>query len=435
MVLGKCRGLVNNIRARIGMIRRQICSVGTSSVNLKPNVDMPLFPGPQSQWTERLELIHPLSYNRIPIYRVMDREGCVLNPDEPQLEKDFVEKMYRTMILLNTMDTILYESQRQGRISFYMTSFGEEATLIGSAGAIASNDLVYAQYRETGVLMWRGFSVDQCINQCFGNCEDKGKGRQMPLHYGSKSHNFVTISSPLTTQLPQAVGSAYAYKLAKNGQCVITYFGEGAASEGDAHAAFNFASTLKCPVIFFCRNNGYAISTPTHEQYGGDGIAGHGPSYGITTIRVDGNDALAVYNATKVSREYVLAENRPVLIEAMTYRLGHHSTSDDSTAYRSVDEVKQRDSLDSPILRLRRYLEMKGWWNDSKECSWKEETRKNVLKSLARAEKVLKPEWKEMFRDVYYDMPSQLVKQMKFMEAHIEQYRDKYPVDKYMNPV
>jgi 2-oxoisovalerate dehydrogenase E1 component alpha subunit len=413
-----------------------MCSVGVSSVNLTTDVDIPVFPGSQSHWTEKLELIHPNSHKRFPVYRVTDRKGCVLNPlEDPQLDQEFVEKMYRTMILLNTMDIILYESQRQGRISFYMTTFGEEATLIGSAAALEPNDLAYAQYRETGVLMWRGFSVDQFINQCFGNCEDEGKGRQMPIHYGSKNHHFVTISSPLTTQLPQAVGSAYAYKLAKNGRCVIAYFGEGAASEGDAHAAFNFAATLNCPVIFFCRNNGYAISTPTHEQYDGDGIAGHGPGYGITTIRVDGNDALAVYNATKASREYAVTESRPVLIEAMTYRVGHHSTSDDSSAYRSLDEVKQWNSLDSPISRLRQYLELKGWWDDAKERSLKEEARKMVVQSLARAEKVLKPEWKEMFFDVYYDMPDHLVKQMKSMENHVEQYKDKYPVNKHKIPV
>ncbi|XP_069702519.1 2-oxoisovalerate dehydrogenase subunit alpha, mitochondrial isoform X2 [Periplaneta americana] len=414
--------------------RTTLCSGGLSTVNAELTEDKPIFPGAQSQWTERLELIHPHSYSRFPVYRVMDRQGRVLSPsEEPQLEKDLVEKMYRTMILLNSMDTILYESQRQGRISFYMTTFGEEAALIGSAAALDDKDLVYAQYRETGVLMWRGFTVDQCIDQCFGNAEDEGKGRQMPIHYGSKSHNFVTISSPLTTQLPQAVGSAYAYKLAKNGQCVVTYFGEGAASEGDAHAAFNFAGTLNCPAIFFCRNNGYAISTPTHEQYGGDGIAGHGPGYGITTIRVDGNDIFAVYNATKTAREFSVKENRPVLIEAMTYRLGHHSTSDDSSAYRSMEEVKKWDSLDSPISRLRQYLENKGWWDNSEERSWRDETKKIVVKALARAEKVLKPDWKEMFHDVYYDMPDQLRKQMKYMEDHVERYKDKYPVNNYKN--
>lgn len=159
--------------------------------------------------------------------------------------------MYETMITLNVMDNILYESQRQGRISFYMTNYGEEGCQIGSAAALGKEDLIFAQYREAGVLMWRGYTLDDFLNQCYGNVADKGKGRQMPVHYGSRDLNFVTISSPLGTQLPQAVGAAYAYKRAGKKACVVTYFGEGAASEGDAHAAFNFAATLACPVIFF----------------------------------------------------------------------------------------------------------------------------------------------------------------------------------------
>lgn len=226
--------------------------------------------------------------------------------------------MYKDMTMLNQMDKILYESQRQGRISFYMTNYGEEATHIGSAAALTNDDVVFGQYREAGVLMWRGFTLAQFMNQCYGNLEDEGKGRQMPVHYGCKELNFMTISSPLTTQMPQAAGSAYALK--GKGRIVIVYFGDGAASEGDAHAAFNFAATLDCPIIFFCRNNGYAISTPTSDQYKGDGIASRGPSYGINTLRVDGNDVFAVYNATAKAKELCIKKSQPVLIEAMTYR-------------------------------------------------------------------------------------------------------------------
>ena len=176
------------------------------------------------------------------------------------------------------------------------------------------------------------------MNQCYSNELDLGKGRQMPVHYGSKELNFQTISSPLCTQLPQASGAAYALKRAGKDACVICYFGEGAASEGDFHAALNIAATTDSPVIFFCRNNGYAISTPAKEQYRGDGIgkvilllsfffnitvlfsASRGHGYGMHTIRVDGNDVLAVYNATKLARETAIKGHRPVLIEALTYR-------------------------------------------------------------------------------------------------------------------
>lgn len=151
--------------------------------------------------------------------------------EAPTLSREKVVKMYETMIRLHTMDQIFYDAQRQGRISFYMTCNGEEGTLIGSAAALSNDDMVFGQYREAGVLMYRGFTLQQFADQCFSNCDDPGKGRQMPIHYGSKTLNFQTISSPLTTQLPQAAGAAYMNKLQKNGKCVVVYFGDGAASE------------------------------------------------------------------------------------------------------------------------------------------------------------------------------------------------------------
>ncbi|XP_053123066.1 2-oxoisovalerate dehydrogenase subunit alpha, mitochondrial isoform X2 [Hemicordylus capensis] len=339
--------------------------------------EKPQFPGASAVFVDRLEFIQPNVISGIPIYRVMDRQGQIVNPSEdPQLSKEQVLKFYKTMTLLNTMDRILYESQRQGRISFYMTNYGEEGTHVGSAAALDDTDLVFGQYREAGVLMHRGYPLDLFMAQCYGNASDPGKGRQMPVHYGCKDLHFVTISSTLATQIPQAVGSAYAIKRENTNRIVICYFGEGAASEGDTHAGFNFAATLECPIIFFCRNNGYAISTPTSEQYRGDGIAARGPGYGINSIRVDGNDVFAVYNATKEARRRAVAENQPFLIEAMTYRIGHHSTSDDSSAYRSVDEVNYWDKQDHPISRLRHYMVGRDWWDEEQEKSWRKKSRK-----------------------------------------------------------
>ncbi|CAL8081133.1 unnamed protein product [Orchesella dallaii] len=410
----------------------QLIRIRSYSTVTPEGEDRPEFPGAKSGWTDRLEFVKSDLYDGIPVYRVMDREGKVLQEDEdPKLPEEMIVQMYRSMTLLNTMDKILYESQRQGRISFYMTNYGEEGTHVGSAAALNPDDMVFGQYRESGVLMWRGFTLDNFMNQCYGNELDLGKGRQMPVHYGSKDLGFVTISSPLGTQMPQAVGAAYAFKRAQKGQCVICYFGEGAASEGDAHAAFNFSATLECPIIFFCRNNGYAISTPTSEQYRGDGIAGRGPAYGLLSIRVDGNDTLAVYNATKRAREMAVKENRPVLIEAMTYRIGHHSTSDDSSAYRSVDEVRFWDSTDHPISRLRNYMLNHGWWNDDKEQEWKKKSKTAVMEAFARAEKKLKPDWRLMFTDVYEQMTPDLKQQLQGMEDHLKKYGDHYPLKNY----
>uniref|UniRef100_A0A914DIP9 2-oxoisovalerate dehydrogenase subunit alpha n=1 Tax=Acrobeloides nanus TaxID=290746 RepID=A0A914DIP9_9BILA len=387
----------------------------------------------KARFTEKLEVVDANKFEAFPIYRCINHAGEFIDPNnEPTFSQEIAVKMYKDMATLNAMDKILYESQRQGRISFYMTNFGEEASHIGSAAALKDDDLVYGQYREAGVLMWRGFSLDQFINQCYGNSRDFGKGKQMPVHYGSEKHNFVTISSPLTTQMPQAVGSAYAFKRAGNQRIVCVYFGDGAASEGDAHAAFNFAATLKCPIIFFCRNNGYAISTPTTEQYAGDGIAGKGPGYGLHTIRVDGNDLFAVYNATQEARKLAV-ENKPVLIEAMTYRLGHHSTSDDSSAYRSMKEVQEWTDKDFPILRFRRYLERKGWWSEEQDKEFLSATRKEVLRLFSAGENIKKLQPNELFEDVYKEVPPHLVRQRDELNAHLSnaEYAKHYPLEHY----
>ncbi|XP_002732079.1 2-oxoisovalerate dehydrogenase subunit alpha, mitochondrial-like [Saccoglossus kowalevskii] len=395
--------------------------------------EKPQFPGAKSAgYMKKLEFIKPNQYDGIPTYRVLSRKGEILEADQdPNLDEDYVVRMYKAMTTMNTMDKILYESQRQGRISFYMTNFGEEGTHVGSAAALDGGDLVFGQYREAGVLMWRGFKLDQFMNQCYGNTLDVGKGRQMPVHYGSQELNFYTISSPLATQMPQASGAAYALKRAGKDLCVVCYFGDGAASEGDAHAALNFAATLDVPVIFFCRNNGYAISTPTHEQYRGDGIASRGHGYGIYSVRVDGNDVFAVYNATKAARNIAIKESRPVLIEAMTYRIGHHSTSDDSSAYRSVDEVHYWDKQDHPISRLRNYMMSQDWWDADKEKAWMVETRENVMQAFQKAEKSLKPSPTELFADVYDEMPKRLQQQHEEMKRHVEQYKEYYPSEIY----
>ncbi len=213
---------------------------------------------------------------------------------------------------------------------------------------------------------------------------------------------------------------------------VACYFGEGAASEGDFHAALNIAATRSCPVVFICRNNGYAISTPTLEQYRGDGIASRGTGYGIDTIRVDGNDIWAVREATRKARELALTDGgRPVLIEAMSYRISHHSTSDDSFAYRARVEVEDWKRRDNPITRLRKYLEKKGAWNDEKENEARGRLRKEILKAFSEAEKEKKPPLRAMFEDVYEEMTPETIAQMKELRNIIEKYPEEYDVSEF----
>ena len=194
-----------------------------------------------------------------------------------------------------------------------------------------------------------------------------------------------------------------------------------------------FFFLLLVDFVAISRNNGYAISTPTSQQYRGDGIAARGPSYNIPVIRVDGNDTFAVYNATSYARKICLEESRPVLIEAMTYRIGHHSTSDDSSVYRSVDEVRFFHQKDHPILRLRKFLENQKWWDEDQEKAWKEESKKEVMQAFLRAEKKRKPNVIEMFKDVYDEMPLNLQKQHQDLVTHLKEYKKHYPIDQHQD--
>jgi 2-oxoisovalerate dehydrogenase E1 component alpha subunit len=213
---------------------------------------------------------------------------------------------------------------------------------------------------------------------------------------------------------------------------VVAYFGEGAASEGDFHAALNIAATRSCPAIFFCRNNGYAISTPTLEQYRGDGIASRGVGYGIETIRVDGNDIWAVREATKRARELALQDGgKPVLVEAMTYRVSHHSTSDDSFAYRARVEVEDWKRRDNPIIRLRKWMENEGIWNEEKEKEARDRIKRDILQGFKEAEIEKKPPIRTMFEDVYEELTPDLKKQMGELKSIIERYPDEYDVEEF----
>jgi len=395
---------------------------------------------PESKYTPELKFIEPRE--AADTYLVMDYDGQFVKSDY-KVEHDDATLVdwYKLMIKINTMDNIFYDAQRQGRISFYMTAFGEEATHVGTASALDKDDVIFAQYREAGVLMYRGFTLKQLAHQCFSTHKDLGKGRQMPVHYGSRELNFQTISSPLGTQLPQAVGAAYALKRDKKPNVAVCYFGEGAASEGDFHAAMNFAVTLKAPVVFICRNNGYAISTPTREQYGGDGIVGRASGYGMKGIRVDGNDVFAVHEATKLARQYALENNAPILVELMSYRAGHHSTSDDSSRYRSVDEIKSWQSKNNPILRLRKYLERRNLWNEELETSTRDAARREVLEALNEAELSKFPPISQLFTDVYEELPHHLRDQREDWKAHLEKYAADYNLSsiyvdesEYVNP-
>ncbi|KAK0629202.1 dehydrogenase E1 component [Bombardia bombarda] len=405
------------------------------SISQRPDSPHVSFPGAlKSAFVNKMQFGEPSKFPALPTYRVVDQHGAVVDPSfTPDLEDDAVVKLYRDMLAVSIMDLIMFDAQRQGRLSFYMVSAGEEAVSVATASALTKEDVVFCQYREQGVFQQRGFKLSDFMNQLFANQKDPGRGRNMPVHYGSKELNIHTISSPLATQLPQASGAAYALKIQRMQdpsippRVVAAFFGEGAASEGDFHAALNIAATRSCPVIFICRNNGYAISTPTLEQYRGDGIASRGLGYGIETIRVDGNDFWAVREATKKARELALEDGgKPVLIEAMTYRVSHHSTSDDSFAYRARVEVEDWKRRDNPITRLRKWMEAKGCWDENKEKEARDSIRRDVLRAFSEAEKEKKPPIRAMFEDVYEELTPDLKQQMKELKDHLERYPSEY---------
>ncbi len=385
-----------------------------------------------SNLTSNAETVHRVSFLdknslSIPILKILQADGTTYDQAVlPAIDQTLAAKIHDTCVFTRVLDERMLGAQRQGRISFYMTCTGEEAAIIGSVAALDDEDVILAQYREHAAIRYRGFTTEQFMNQLFSNEKDFGKGRQMPIHYGSQELHYQTISSPLGTQIPQATGVGYSLKMQGKRNVAVCYFGEGAASEGDFHAGLNMAAVLNSPTIFFCRNNGYAISTPTTEQFAGNGIASRGVGYGMHTIRVDGNDMLAVLAATQQARAYALEHNAPVLIEAMTYRLGAHSSSDDPSGYRSKEEEAKWE-LHDPVKRFKLWLINKGWLTESDEQALYEKYRQEVLAAVKVAEKIATPHIDELINDVYDKPTPRLEQQLTELKQHINKYPDSYP--------
>jgi len=421
--------LLRQLRAK--QLPRRVSSAALSSVGH--------FVGaPTSELVSDLKFFYPFRDALppvVPTYRVMDDEGVPLPGAElPDIDQETCVKMMETMVNVNEFDRVFYDAQRQGRLSFYFTNRGEEAQAVGSAAALAGTDWVWPQYRELGVMFYRGYTFEQCANQCCHNALDQTKGRQLPMHIGSPELSCMYVKSNLGQQVPAANGAAYAMKIRKQQGVSITYFGEGCASEGDIPSALNIAAVHGCPTIFFCRNNGYAISTHTDDQYKSDGIAPRGIAFGMPTIRVDGNDIFAVYNATQEARRIGIEEGRPTLIEGMSYRINSHSTSDDDSKYRRSEAPVEGFEGDeraywesrSPILRFGKYLINKGWWDMEREEALRKVARKRAITALNDAEQVGNPHVKHLFTDVYDEMPWILEQQQADLKDHLQRYREHY---------
>ncbi|CAL1155188.1 unnamed protein product [Cladocopium goreaui] len=372
------------------------------------------------------------SETTFPVFQVLNSKGELQEGVDLPFSLEEGVQMMELMVKSKVYDDVLLTMQRQGRISFYCTNYGEEATSVGTAAALKPQDMIWPQYRELGAFLWRGLTAQEIADQNIGNEGDRSKGRNLQVHYCMLEKNMQTVHAVLGTQIPQAPGAGYAYKLDGEDRVSVAYFGDGAASEGDAFTGLNFASVYGSQTLFICRNNGYSISTGVEDQYRGDGIAARGPALAIPSVRVDGNDLVAVFLATQEARNRSIQQKTPILLELMTYRVGDHTTSDDSSAYRKEDkeEVQKYKSL-GPIPRWRTFLESKGLWNEEKEKAIASAAREEMLQAMKSGETKKKAPLRELFTDVYTDLPWHLEEQAAYAEKHCREYSADYKMSAY----
>ncbi len=352
-----------------------------------------------------------------PPFQILRADGSLadksLEPDVP--ERDVVA-MYQAMRIARLLDERCMILQRQGRIAFYGASTGEEAAVIGSAYALRSDDWIFPALRQSGALLMRGFSLEKYFLHMFGKAGSVEKGRSMPMHFSDRAENVVTWSSSMATQLPHAVGMAWAARHKGSDAIAMGYLGDGASSEGDFHAAMNFAGVWKAPVVFVCQNNQWAISVPFARQTASASVAAKAAAYGFDARRVDGNDVLACHAAARDAVAKARGGGGPTLIEAVTYRMLGHSSSDDPTRYRSADEVAAWAARD-PLARCRRHLAAHGAWDDLREDALVADATARILDAIARAEAAPAPEPRTLVEDVFADVPWHLEREISDLDA------------------
>ncbi len=344
------------------------------------------------------------------VVRVLRDDGSLDPATDPKLSDAELMALYRAMVRARLLDDRLVTMQRQGRIGFHIGSLGEEASILGTAFALRPQDWIFPCYREFSAALLRGMPLQRYIDNMFGNANDPAKGRQMPDHYLWPKGNFTSISSPIGTQIPQAVGCAWAAKIKKDDVVTMTYFGEGATSSSEFHNGMNFAGVFKVPCIFICRNNGWAISVPTERQTASNSFAIKGVAYGMPGVRVDGNDLFAVVKVTRDAVARAARGEGPTIIETMTYRLSGHSTSDDPKAYRPEAWLDPWRALD-PIVRTRRYLEKTVGHTEANDKEIEAELDAEIRAAVAVAEKTPAPSIDSLFENVYAELPWHLAEQ------------------------
>ncbi len=328
-----------------------------------------------------------------------------------ELDRAVARTLFEGMVRLRVTDTRMLALQRQGRIGFYGGATGQEAAVVGSAAASEPQDWIVPALREAGVGLFRGMTTDSYLAQNYGNSLDPTKGRQLPCHPCDRDHNYVVMSSCVSTQIPHAVGIAMAMKIkGDRGKVCFGFMGDGGTSEGDFHVALNFAGVAKAPCVLICQNNQWAISTPGNAQTAASSIAIKARGYGLEGLRVDGNDALAVYHAVKYAADKARRGDGPSFLELVTYRVEAHSTSDDPSRYRDESITEQWKSQRDPIRRLETYLTGRGWLAAGERDQLAQTFETEVRESIARQEAAALPSLESMIDDVY-EQPTWLLRE------------------------
>jgi pyruvate dehydrogenase E1 component alpha subunit/2-oxoisovalerate dehydrogenase E1 component alpha subunit len=361
--------------------------------------------------------IAPLSGSdpTLALFQVLPESGLPDPTRVPRLSADEARRIYAGMLRVRIMDERLLAMQRQGRIGFYGEARGQEAAVIGAAAALGPDDWLVPALRDAGGALYRGLTMRQYLAQIFGNGNDPGKGHQLPCHPGTRAVRYVTMSSCIATQVPHAVGIAWGAKLRGDPVVALGCLGDGASSEGDFHAAAHLAGVQRLPVVFFLSNNQWAISTPSSVQSVAPTFAVKAHAYGIRGARVDGNDVLAVFSTVRDAVERARRGEGPTLVEALTYRVSAHSSSDDPSRYRDeriTEEWKKKD----PLERYRRYLVSQGLLDDAADQKLHTELEAELKEAIAAEEAAAPPSLSTLVEDVYAEVPRHLADQLAELE-------------------
>jgi pyruvate dehydrogenase E1 component alpha subunit len=334
---------------------------------------------------------------------ILDEKGNVDQSLMPTLSDEQIKKLYELLIAVRTFDHRALNLQREGRIGTYASVFGQEAAQVGTPFALEKADWIFPSFRESGVLIARGYEMHMVL-QYWGGDE---RGIKVPDNL-----NIFPISIPVGTQVAHAVGAAMAAKYRGDKAVMLAFFGDGGTSEGDFHEGMNFAGVFKLPVVFICQNNQWAISVPRSRQSASKTLAQKAFAYGFEGIQVDGNDVFSVYKATKEALDKARSGGGPTLIECYTYRMSDHTTADDASRYRTKEEVEVWKSKD-PVLRLKLFMEKKGLWTEEYGKKVESEAMTRVDEAVAKAESVEHPNPADMLIYTYETLTPRQQKQMR----------------------